>query len=661
MKKSFDSFRLQSLNTLISKSLGLASLTLITISLSEIQARAAVIVSNLPFSTTGQSIWGAGLNAQYRRTDSFNQNLDINFDTRPPVVPIELIQSPLVFDGSVSGQVEVGYDFFASTGTADVEYPVQTNIVYPNVATEGSIVTFESGFNPLDGGSLQAFSPQLEAKVNLLYDQISAEVGVTIGEPFFDERFSLVSIPPTSGKLSLFNIGASSPEFSEEFPGDFGEVTGSLPEVDINQSFDDGVLSGSGRDTFASIDVDAIQIAALEPRLRRFLEPLSGERGFEAGPLELELEYEIVSVPVDLSADFEQFVEFQPELKVRYQTETGEEQVANVGEALSFNIPENFEDESLSVTATYFLDSSLQSQANIILNPGIGVSFLEGEIELEVEGSDLEFELPYGPLVEGRESLFDIISLPVFNDTVPLEGFETFEETFEIAIVEDLEAATIEGSSSGTFLNPVPTSAVYTGFGTGSITWGSPFFSSSSSATYTGKNFSVITNEIFEIGEFSYSNESIALGTGITNATLELNVPFSISELNIEDIITEEILLTVNETPNIAGDPLASSDFFSFEGTTFRVNEGDSATASVLARFTQNSPFNLEIMGFGRVIEGNGFIASEGELPLNPSPKQSVPEPSSILGLFMFTGIGILVSIKSLKKIEKLEAIANHH
>lgn len=305
----------------------------------------------------------------------------------------------------------------------------------------------------------------------------------------------------------------------------------------------------------------------------------------------------------------------------------------------------------MSVTATYFLDSSLQSKANIILNPGIGIGFLEGKLELEVEELNIDSELRYGPLVEGRQSLFDITTLNVFDNTVPLEGFETFEETFEIAIVDDLNAATIEGSSAGTFLNPIPTSAIYTGFGTGSITWGSPLSSSSSAATYTGNNFSVRTNEIFEIGEFFYSNETISVDTAITNATLELDVPFSISDLDIEDIISEEILLSVNETPNIPGSPLASADFFSLLGTTFRVYEGDSATASILARFTQNSPFDLEILGFGRVIEGDGFIASEGELPLTPSPGQSVPEPSSILGLFMFTGIGVLASRKAAKKV----------
>lgn len=188
-----------------------------------------------------------------------------------------------------------------------------------------------------DGGEIQAFSPQLEAEVSFLYDQISADVGVSLGGPFFGSpRYPLASTPPVSGELPLFTIGASSPEFSEEYPGGLGEVTGSLPEVDINQSFDDGILSGSEQDTFASIDVDALQVAAL--RFRQ-LDRLSGERRFEIGPAELELEYEIASVPVDLSADFEQFVEFQPELKVRYQTETGEEQVVNVGEAVSFNIP----------------------------------------------------------------------------------------------------------------------------------------------------------------------------------------------------------------------------------------------------------------------------------------------------------------------------------
>lgn len=148
MKNSSDSFRLQSLDKLISKSLGFVSLTLITVSFSESQARAAVIVSDLPFSTTGQSVWGSGPDAQYRRTDSFNQNFDVNFDVTPPTIPLEVIQSFLAFDGNVSGQVGIGYDFVASTGTANVEYPVQSSISYPNIAVENDVVTFESAFTP---------------------------------------------------------------------------------------------------------------------------------------------------------------------------------------------------------------------------------------------------------------------------------------------------------------------------------------------------------------------------------------------------------------------------------------------------------------------------------------------------------------------------------
>ncbi|MGB7522245.1 MAG: choice-of-anchor K domain-containing protein [Spirulinaceae cyanobacterium] len=246
------------------------------------------------------------------------------------------------------------------------------------------------------------------------------------------------------------------------------------------------------------------------------------------------------------------------------------------------------------------------------------------------------------------------------------------------------EDTTLEGISSSTFINPDLESspnATVTGIGTNSIEWGvavDPPVSFdppalASSLSVIENNFASNLGEAFVAGTITFTNGEIQGGTGIGSVDLLLNTTFDVPQLNIfgETIETLREVSIVNTTNT--SDPIASADAvmiqppigldFNF-GNSFNVLEGKTATASLIGRIIEdelgeipvlpddddetilddlgnpetialqpnqpiNRKFSFQLLGFGQVLNGQGFITSA-----------TVPEPSSGLSLLALGVMG---------------------
>src|SRR3989442_12816932 len=95
-------------------------------------------------------------------------------------------------------------------------------------------------------------------------------------------------------------------------------------------------------------------------------------------------------------------------------------------------------------------------------------------------------------------------------------------------------AASFSGSSSGTFNNPVTTgnpSAVYTGMGSSSITFGNAdgFGTGPNALTFTGAGFgSVLAETPFTVGSLYYFNGTVVSGTTLSGVGLDVQLTFTL-------------------------------------------------------------------------------------------------------------------------------------
>jgi len=209
---------------------------------------------------------------------------------------------------------------------------------------------------------------------------------------------------------------------------------------------------------------------------------------------------------------------------------------------------------------------------------------------------------------------------------------------------------------------------VATGIGTNSITWGTAVdgsFASSLSITPSTFNLTPLIGEPFVLGTITYANGTIVLGSGLSSVEMSVQTTIDVADLGITGLTVDDTrLMTMINTRNtcnadVPGDctdaeARESADYvtippaadltavpatfpnFSELGNNFHVLEESSATATLIGRITEAkitaaggggdgllppgpdapppgtlSPRKLvlELLGFGKILEGDGFIA----------------------------------------------------
>jgi PEP-CTERM motif len=206
-------------------------------------------------------------------------------------------------------------------------------------------------------------------------------------------------------------------------------------------------------------------------------------------------------------------------------------------------------------------------------------------------------------------------------------------------------AVVVGGTSSGVFVNPVPSGADVSGVGTSDIKFGTGGFGTpQNELIYTANNpFSGVTETAFRVGTLTYFNGTTAAGTGVDSIDLALTTTFT-SPGGIGAVLST-FTLHVITTPN-TGDLNGDADYVdlpsSFTPTVFTIG---------------GTNYTVRLTGFQNVV-GDGFLASSStELHVREGLRATadlyaivttditggVPEPSTwammILG---FAGVGFM-------------------
>ncbi|CCI04671.1 choice-of-anchor K domain-containing protein [Microcystis aeruginosa] len=208
-----------------------------------------------------------------------------------------------------------------------------------------------------------------------------------------------------------------------------------------------------------------------------------------------------------------------------------------------------------------------------------------------------------------------------------------------LAILTPFQAAQAivgTGTVTGYFDNAITLpDSVYTGNGTDTIEWGTPFGDSfTNQLSFTPSDFTdQPKGQDFVAGRLYYRNGTIFLGTQIDGVDLIVNTTSSDPDFTQ----TLPLKITIVNTPNVANDPDRSADFIYFtdfpDRGSFRVLEGEETYVEVITQFN-----SLDLVGFGAVGDpSKGFLSPS----TGPDPFPTVPEPSSILGLLALGLLGM--------------------
>jgi hypothetical protein len=139
------------------------------------------------------------------------------------------------------------------------------------------------------------------------------------------------------------------------------------------------------------------------------------------------------------------------------------------------------------------------------------------------------------------------------------------------------------GTSTGTFLDPVPVCSACSGIGTSSFRWGE---GSPGNLSFTGSSFAPAPGEAFKLGSLTYHN-GVTSGTEFFSIGLDIALSFNdVPEKNF----THYDRLSINNTPNNTNDPIADADFVWFTTGnfpyTFNVAEEATASVDIMAKLT---------------------------------------------------------------------------
>jgi hypothetical protein len=397
--------------------LGLGSFVTITAPWGTV-AKAISITSDLDFAVEGKSMWSTGNSFFFRAADFKGLQWDETISYRAPL-------DVLILNGNTSGKIGLEYEFTISSGSVSIKYPVQSKLFYPEVVERRTNINLNSSFVNRNGSLLETFSPQATAKLDFPF-KITANVNGTVDPPFFDPTpFSLIPNINIDQTLNFFNLSTTKPSFEKDYG--FGKIEAHIPTVNTSGGLNGLNLKSQGQDDFITLSLDVDKVASiLIPKLPQL------EREFSLGANDdpiASVKYNLLDIEAKLKAGFQQVFEFIPDLKIKYLLENGTEIISKVGEAIAFTFPADVGD-SLNITATYFLDNSFTNKTDFKLTPAIGVEAITGK--LDIFGEPL---IDFGPFYKDEFSA-PSLNIPVFSNQFFIDGFPTFQEMFEIHLVE---------------------------------------------------------------------------------------------------------------------------------------------------------------------------------------------------------------------------------
>jgi len=208
-----------------------------------------------------------------------------------------------------------------------------------------------------------------------------------------------------------------------------------------------------------------------------------------------------------------------------------------------------------------------------------------------------------------------------------------------LGFISQAQAQTFTGNSSGTWGNPTVgnnDAPNYSGVGTDTFTWGDPadYGTGANMLTFTGNSISTPIDSVFKIGDLTYFNGTVGLGTNVDFVPLNVLLNLKSPVINESFAFNFELV----STPN-TGTPEENADFVdvvsNISDRTFKLD---------------NQDYTLKLTAFSKdngVTSVQKFSALEGERttgaifgkivhvpPTDPTPLPvQVPESTNLVGL----------------------------
>ncbi|MEM9924980.1 MAG: choice-of-anchor K domain-containing protein [Cyanobacteria bacterium P01_D01_bin.50] len=206
------------------------------------------------------------------------------------------------------------------------------------------------------------------------------------------------------------------------------------------------------------------------------------------------------------------------------------------------------------------------------------------------------------------------------------------------------KAAIFSGNVSGSWGKPTPgsinTNPFYTGKDTNTFSWGDPTLfenASSNQIKFEGNSFDASEGSLFKIGDLTYVNGTVLLGTSVESVPLKLDLSFT-EPTEVSRVFDYEFYL--QNTPNLSDDPELNADFVFVANNDAKrsfIYGGEEYTLSLTGFSQDNGKTNPSEF---RVLEGEKTTAAIfAQINKVPKPKQ-VPEPGfpialSVLGVYL--------------------------
>ncbi|MEO1428618.1 MAG: choice-of-anchor K domain-containing protein [Cyanobacteria bacterium J06632_19] len=214
-------------------------------------------------------------------------------------------------------------------------------------------------------------------------------------------------------------------------------------------------------------------------------------------------------------------------------------------------------------------------------------------------------------------------------------------------------AMTFTGSVNGSWGKPtagsINTDPYYTGVDTKAFTWGDPRLFKDASANelvFEGSPFSVNEGSLFKIGDLTYVNGTVLLGTSVEDVPLNLNLSFD-EPSELDQFFSYQFNL--KNTPNLYDDPDLNADYVVVSQNDVKSNfvyDGNLYSLSLTGFSQDNGETNVNEF---RVREGEKTTAAiYGQINKVTFSKQEIPEPGFAVGLSVFGAY--LISRKKAKK-----------
>lgn len=395
-------------------------------------AYAASYSQDLTFETSDQSMWDSGSSFIIDYGDSWG----VSWDENGNFGEIFLGTGVEVW-AATNGEIGLDFGFKLDSGSVNVNYPVSIELIYPEEAKPGDVITISSQYTVDPTAYFSTNFPEIQTYLDLVFDVYAAIGGEACAAGACVDGSVAIDIDKTF-ELLAFNRGDDGEfrllgeddvegfQFGEPYDFDYGDVTVWIPDIETEGTY-------SGSDTLTSQgESDLLQLTA---DIDKIATTLARDAGLAVpdleGDIEGFIEYNLLDVHAGPDFDIKQQFSFDPDLMIRLDLGTGEVVEFPFGGSTEIVMPSY----DLDLTPTFSIAGNTFSNDTLL---GLGlaayISVLQANVPLLEE---LGLPANIGPLFENDWG-FDLFDVSIFSKAFSLLGFQDFQTaTFTVEVIPE--------------------------------------------------------------------------------------------------------------------------------------------------------------------------------------------------------------------------------